>query len=221
MSHILEVDSVIIEFGSKRVLQDVYLKSETGKVSGLLGRNGAGKTCLLKIIFGELSSSFKSVRLNGDPISITYGSPKNIRYLPQCRFIPGFLTIKKIFNDHELDFSDFTNEFPEFEKFYSEKFKYLSGGERRIVEIYSILASEAKFCLLDEPFTLLMPIHVEKIKNLIVREKENKGILITDHMYLHIIDICDNLYVLTDGKTYLTQNTKDIEALGYAKLNIQ
>lgn len=52
MNHILEVDSVILEFGNKRVLQDVYLKCETNHITGLLGRNGSGKSCLMNIMDG-------------------------------------------------------------------------------------------------------------------------------------------------------------------------
>ena len=219
MTNILEVDSVILEFDSKRILQDVYMKSETGKVTGLLGRNGTGKSCLMKIIYGEISPNDKSIRLNGNAIYNKYRDTKDIRYLPQGRFIPKFLTIKRIFEDFELDFLDFTNEFPEFEKFHKTKFNNLSGGQQRIVEIYSILASKTKFCMLDEPFSQVMPLHIETIKNLILREKLNKGIIVTDHLYRYIIDICDNLYVINDGKTYLTKSIQDIEALGYTKIN--
>lgn len=219
MKNILEIDSVILEFDSKRVLQDVYMKSETGKVTGLLGRNGTGKSCLMKIIYGELVPNDKSIRINGNSIYNKYRNPNDIRYLPQGRFIPKSLTIKRIFDDFELDFLDFTNEFPEFEKFYKAKFKNLSGGEQRIIEIYSILASKTKFCMLDEPFSQVMPVHVETIKGLILREKKNKGIIITDHLYKYIIDICDNLYVINGGKTYLTKSLQDIEILGYAKIN--
>jgi ABC-type lipopolysaccharide export system ATPase subunit len=219
MKNIIEIDSVILEFDSKRVLQDVYMKSETGKVTGLLGRNGTGKSCLMKIIYGELVPNDKSIRINGNSIYNKYRNPNDIRYLPQGRFIPKSLTIKRIFDDFELDFLDFTNEFPEFEKFYKAKFKNLSGGEQRIIEIYSILASKTKFCMLDEPFSQVMPVHVETIKGLILREKKNKGIIITDHLYKYIIDICDNLYVINGGKTYLTKSLQDIEILGYAKIN--
>jgi len=215
MTQILEVDSVILEFDSKRVLQDVYLKSETGKVTGLLGRNGTGKSCLMKIIFGELVSNDQSIRLNGNAIINKYRSPVDMRYLPQGRFIPNFLTIKRIFENFKLDFSDFTNEFPEFEKFYKTKFRNLSGGEQRIVEIYSILDCKTKFCMLDEPFSQVMPLHVDSIKKLILREKKDKGIIITDHLYKHIVDISDNLYVINNGKTYLTKSIQDLETLGY------
>lgn len=219
MIDILEIDSVLLEFGSKRILKDVYLKSETGKVTGVLGRNGTGKSCLMKILFGELIPSDKSIRINGKALITSNRSPKDLRYLPQKRFVPNSLTIERIFNDFKLDFADLIYNFPELEKFYKSKLINLSGGERRIIEIYTILVSQTKFSMLDEPFSLVMPIHIDSIKKLILREKENKGIIITDHMYQHIIDICDDLYVINNEKTYLTRSIEDLETLGYARLN--
>lgn len=219
MIDILEIDSVLLEFGSKRILKDVYLKSETGKVTGVLGRNGTGKSCLMKILFGELIPSDKSIRINGKALITSNRSPKDLRYLPQKRFIPNSLTIERVFNDFKLDFADLIYNFPELEKFYKSKLINLSGGERRIIEIYTILVSQTKFSMLDEPFSQVMPIHIDSIKKLILREKENKGIIITDHMYQHIIDICDDLYVINNEKTYLTRSIEDLETLGYARLN--
>lgn len=221
MINILEVDSVILEFDAKRVLQNVYLKSETGKVTGLLGRNGTGKSCLMKILFGELVPNDKSVRINGNSLVSTYRSPQDLRYLPQTRFTPNHLTVKSIFSDFKLSFADLIRNFPEFEKLYKSKLRSLSGGERRIIEIFSILVSKTKFCMLDEPFSQVMPIHIDTIKKLILREKENKGIIVTDHMYEHIVEICDNLYVINNGKTYLTNSIQDLETLGYARINRQ
>lgn len=219
MIDILEIDSVLLEFGSKRILKDVYLKSETGKVTGVLGRNGTGKSCLMKILFGELIPSDKSIRINGKALITSNRSPKDLRYLPQKRFIPNSLTVERVFNDFKLDFADLIYNFPELEKFYKSKLINLSGGERRIIEIYTILVSQTKFSMLDEPFSQVMPIHIDSIKKLILREKENKGIIITDHMYQHIIDICDDLYVINNEKTYLTRSIEDLETLGYARLN--
>jgi len=218
MKHILEVDSVILEFDSIRVLQNIYMKSETGKVTGLLGRNGTGKSCLMNIIYGELMPNDKSIRLNGNSFRDESRKPEDIRYLPQFGFIPTSLTIQRIFKDFRLDFADFKTLFPDLTQFYLSKFKHLSGGEQRIVEIYAILCSKTKFCMLDEPFSQVMPIYIKTIKNLILREKLNKGIIITDHLYKHITDICDDLYVITDGKSYLTKSMQDIETLGYAKI---
>lgn len=215
MKHYLEVDSIILEFNTKRVLQDVYLKNETGKTTGILGRNGTGKTCLMKIIYGGLKINNKSIRFDGKPVINSYRNPKFLKYLPQNNFIPQNLKIKRIFRDFNLNFSGFTKYFPEFSKYFDFKLKNLSGGEKRIIEIYIILASETKFCMLDEPFSHIMPLHVSTIKNIINDEKKNKGIIITDQLYEHIIDICDEIYLLSFGKTYLIKDKNDLIKLGY------
>jgi len=219
MKHILEVDSVILEYGNKRVLQDIYLKIETGKVSGLLGRNGSGKTCLMNIIYGEIKTNDKSIRINGESVITDSRCPDIMRYLPQFEFMPRYVTVKRIFKEFKLDFGDFVNEFPGLNRYYKTNLGKLSSGAKRIVEIYSILASETKFCMLDEPFSQVMPVHVETIKKLIAKEKKNKGIIITDHLYKHIIDIFDDLYVLNNGKTYLAKSLQEIEELGYARMD--
>lgn len=138
-------------------------------------------------------------------------------YLPQFGFIPKSLTLKRIFRDFNLDFSTFTLQFTEFKKYFSSKIGNLSGGERRLVEIYLIIASDNKFCLLDEPFSHIMPLHIDRTKELIKVASVQKGILITDHLYKHIVDICDEIYLIKDGKTHRIGKLDDIEALGYAK----
>jgi len=219
MKNILEIDSIILEYGLKRILQNVYLRSETGKVTGLLGRNGTGKSSLMKIIFGELNPISRSVRLNNKALLGTNRNPNEIRYVPQYNFIPDAFTVDRVFQDLEIDFRKLVIDFPSFKKYQKTKMNNLSGGERRVIEIYSILVSKTMFCMLDEPFSHIMPIHVETIKKIIVREKESKGIILTDHMYSHIVDIYDDLYVISNGKTHLTDNINDLETLGYARIN--
>lgn len=63
MTHALEADSVKLHFGDRAILTNVYLKCETGTIMGLLGRNGQGKSCLMKIIYGTLNCE-KSVRID-------------------------------------------------------------------------------------------------------------------------------------------------------------
>jgi len=215
MVHKLEVDSVILEFGSHRVLQDVYFTNETGKITGILGRNGCGKSCLMNIIYGVLPTNDKSIRIDGQAIFAGFRNPEIFRYLPQFNYIPKDFRIRRIFGDFRLDFAKFATYFPGFEKYYTMKLGKLSGGERRIVEVYAILASKTKFCMLDEPFSHIMPLHAETLKSILTHEKKNKGIIITDHMHRYITDISDHLYVITNGKTYLTKGIEDLKTLGY------
>lgn len=216
--HKLEIDSVLLEFDLRKVLSDVYLKCETGKITGLLGRNGNGKTCLMNIICGSLEPQSKSIRFDNVNTLIPFKKPELLLYLPQFNFIPEHLTLKRIFNDFEIEFTSFEKLFPDISVNYKSPIKHLSGGHRRIVEVFVIAKSKTQFILLDEPFSHIMPLHIEKMKELLVEEKQNKGILMTDHLYQHITSISDNLYVLANGKTHLTKHVSDIETLGYAKI---
>ena len=215
MIHTLEIDSVMLEFNARRILQDIYIKSEAKQITGLLGRNGTGKTCLMNIIYGQLIPNEYSVRIDKEVLLKSFRPPETMRYLPQFSFIPKSLKIKRIFKDFNIDFLEFTISFPEFEKYYESKISKLSSGEQRIIEIYIILVSETRFVMLDEPFSQVMPLHIDAIKNIILREKKNKGIIITDHLYEHIIDICDNLYVINNGKTILINDIDELAELGY------
>jgi ABC-type multidrug transport system ATPase subunit len=217
MNHILEVDSVILNFGDKRVLTNVYLKCSTGEVVGILGRNGSGKTTLLRIIFGELDSINKSVRVNGQVIREPYRYEGLIKFLPQFNFLLPTIFVKQLFKSFKIDFNDFVTLFPGFEKYYKGRVTEMSGGERRIVEIYSILAGKSLFCLLDEPFTHIMPIHIETVKQLIEREKPKKGILVIDHQYENVIEICNRIYIIENGKTNQVLKDTDFQRFGYLR----
>jgi ABC-type lipopolysaccharide export system ATPase subunit len=139
-------------------------------------------------------------------------------YLPQFNFIPKICSLHKVFKHFSIDYHEFQVSFPEFISRGKFTIGSLSGGERRLVELYVILKSPTQFVMLDEPFTHLNPIQIDKVKALIVTEKKNKGLLITDHMFQHVVDLSDRLYVLTNGQTYLTKNVQDIEMMGYARL---
>ncbi len=216
MNHILEVDSIQLNFRERTVLSNIYLKCETGKITGVLGRNGEGKSCLMKIIYGTLKCE-KSVRIDNQSYDDVFKQFHLIHYLPQFNFIPANLSLNRIFKDYGLDFAPFQKRFPEFIQKSKSCIKSLSGGERRLIELYIIVKPDSCFAMLDEPFTHLNPIQIEKVKDLLIEEKKSKGLLITDHMFQHVTSISDNLYVLAGGKMNLTKNIKDLERLGYAR----
>lgn len=217
MTHKLEADGIQLEFGERRILSNIYLKCETGKISGLLGKNGLGKSCLMKIIYGSLECE-KSVRIDSVPQTEAYKRPELLLYLPQFNFVPRSLSLKRVFQDFALDYSSFAKKFPEFQSRHTSSIGSLSGGGHRLIEIYIIVKSKSYFAMLDEPFSHLSPLQIEKVKELLLEEKMNKGLIITDQMYKHIVDICDSLYVLANGKTHVVKSLEDIETFGYAKL---
>jgi ABC-type multidrug transport system ATPase subunit len=218
MNHILEADGVQLNYGLRPILTDVYVRCETGKVTGLLGRNGSGKSSLMRIIYGILPAYARSVRINGKSTPQAFLSPDQVMYLPQHPLIPKNLTLSEVFRDHGLDAGVFSREFPEYEKHLHGRLSGLSGGETRMLELYLMLKSRARFILLDEPFTHISPLQVEKLREMIDEEKKNKGILITDHIYRQVVEISDVLYLLAEGKTHLIRRESDLGDLGYIRI---
>ncbi|GGK46645.1 MULTISPECIES: ATP-binding cassette domain-containing protein [Flavobacteriaceae] len=215
---ILEIDSIEMSFNNKSILNGIYLKAETGNITGILGSNGCGKSTLLRIIFGELQPSIKSLRINNKRFSKPFLKSNDIKYLPQFHFMPKSMTVQKAFQYFKVAIDSFNIIFPELSILKDQKFKTLSGGEKRIIETYLILKSPSKFVLLDEPFSHIAPIYIKRIKDLIYEEKQWKAIVLTDHLYKHIVGISDNLYILKDGWSKEIKSLNQLEFYKYANI---
>ncbi len=172
MKNLLEIDSVQLSFGERIILNNIYIKSETGKITGILGRNGCGKSCLLKLIFGEIPTKEKSVRINGKILFENYRNPEDIRMLPQFNFLPKYMKINQAFKHFNLDYSEFCSLFTEFNECSNVKIKELPGGDIRIIETFLILKSNSRFCILDEPFSHLSPKNISIFIQIIKKEKK-------------------------------------------------
>lgn len=210
----LECDGIILEFGLRKILSGIYLKCKTGQIVGLLGRNGSGKSCLMKVITGSLKAESKSIRINEAPILSDF-SKSDIAYLPQHHFIPSFLKIREAFKIYGVSLDAMTKYFPELEKHLDLKPSQVSGGVLRIFEVMLVSGLPVKFVLMDEPFSGIMPIHIFQMQEYLTEMKRKKGILITDHLYRHIITIADTLYVLVNGQNYQVQNDEQLIQYGY------
>lgn len=211
----LEVDNVELYFKDKCILNGIYLKAETGKITGILGSNGSGKSCLLNIIFGSLQSKYKLIRIDGKPITSALYKTKLASFLPQFNFTPDRAKLKTVFKLLKIDWNDFVAEFESFSSYKNKRFNRLSGGERRVIETYLVLKGKNKIALLDEPFSHLSPLHVQKIIGLISEEKHEKIIIITDHMYKNVINTSDNLYLIKNRCSKPINDLKELETYNY------
>jgi len=216
---IFELDNVELYFKNKRILNGIYLKAETGKVTAILGRNGCGKSSLLDIAFGTLKSKYKLIRLDNQLLLKPLYKTGLAKYLPQYNFIPSGMKLKQAFKFFNLEWSLFIENIESFSIYENSKFKALSGGERRLVETYIILKTKSQIVFLDEPFSHLAPLHIETVKQLIKEEKETKAIIISDHLYQHIIDASDTIYLLKNGSTKKIKNLKELEDYNYLNAN--
>ena len=214
--YILEIDSIIKNFNSRNLLSDIYLKCETGEIIGILGRNGSGKTTLMKIIYGIESCENKFIKINSDVLNTNKKTFKNLSYLSQEHFIPRNFYVSKAI---QLSIDDsLIQEFYEDESvlsFKNKKIHELSTGELRYLEVKILLYNNSRFCLLDEPFSALSPIMIDKISKMIRYHSKKKGILITDHNYKEIIKISSKIILLKNGKSIPIRDLNDLVTYNY------
>jgi lipopolysaccharide export system ATP-binding protein len=220
MSSILEVDSIRKSFGDKQVLTDIALKCQPGDIIGLLGRNGSGKSTLLKIIFGTLFTDNKFIRINNEILKHPFKTKNVISYLNQDNFLPKNITVKQvveIYSD-DLDKKKFLDD-EVLSKVSDTKIRNLSGGESRYLEVKLLLNIDSLFVLLDEPFNGISPLHIEKVKSMILDKSKEKGIILTDHHYRNVLEVATRFYLLFDGGLKPIKTKEDLIDWGYVPDN--
>jgi lipopolysaccharide export system ATP-binding protein len=201
--------------GGKRVVDGVSIEVAEGEVVGLLGPNGAGKTTTFYMIVGLQRPNSGTVML--DNMDIT-GFPMykraraGISYLPQEASVFRNLTVEEnlmlVLEMRKMDNAARKQRVEQLMESLHISHKrdtlggLLSGGERRRVEIARSLASEPRFILLDEPFTGVDPKAIEDIEIIIqdLCQKQNIGILITDHNVEAMLRITERAYIMADAK---------------------
>ncbi len=198
-----------------RVVEDVSLKVSSGEIVGLLGPNGAGKTTTFYMVVGIISNDTGRIYIDNDDITflpLHARARRGIGYLPQEASIFRRLSVFDNLISVLQIRKDLTNKQRKdrakelMEEFYISHLRNnlgqsLSGGERRRVEIARALAANPKFILLDEPFANVDPISVVDIKKIIKHLRKNGlGILITDHNVREILDVCERVYIVNQGK---------------------
>ncbi len=211
----LEIDNIELNFGATKILKAIYFKAEKGKITGILGSNGSGKTSLLRIIFGELQPKSKLLRIDSKPILTPLYKKGIVKYLPQFHIIPDTISLQEGFKFFNASLVDFLTDFPHFKSQKQHRFSEFSGGEKRLIETYIILKSDAKIVLFDEPFSHLAPLYIKKLKEVLEIEKQHKIIIITDHLYKDILDISNTLYLLKDGWSRLLKSPEELIQYNY------
>lgn len=215
MKDVLEFDSLDLSFNGRKILSSIYMRCQQGEVVGLLGRNGSGKSSLMKVVFGILDAEHKFIRVNDIPMLGDFNRKRIIAYLPQEGLVPAYVSLRSAFNLFKVDIEEVIFDFPQAKEYINFRTSELSGGWLRLIEAFLILYSPSPFCILDEPFTGLMPVHIEELKNIIEKRKTKKGIIISDHMHRHVTDLSDRLYLLSNGKTYEVKAKEQLVDLGY------
>lgn len=212
------VDSVQHSYGGRPILNNVYLKCRLGEVVGVLGRNGCGKSTLLKIIFGTVNPNYKHLRVDNQIVKKGFLTG-DIAYLSQSFFIPHYLKLSVAVKLYANKYQQHLLELEVVKGNLNEKIGSLSGGNRRLIEALLLIYSDAKYVLLDEPFSQLSPKLIDEIKRNITVMLPKKGFVITDHYYQHVLSYAHQTILLHNGCNYEIKHADDLMLHGYLPSN--
>jgi lipopolysaccharide export system ATP-binding protein len=210
----LSLKDLVKVYNGRQVVNSVSMKIKSSCVVGLLGPNGAGKTTTFYMTVGMIRPDSGQVFFDDEDITnfpMYLRARKGVGYLPQETSIFRKLTVKQnimailetlsISKSDQEDRANLLLGELGITHLENQKANLLSGGERRRLEITRALATNPSFILLDEPFAGIDPLAVIDIKKIIRHLKDRGiGILISDHNVRETLEVCDEAYILNDGK---------------------
>ncbi|WP_419544350.1 ABC transporter ATP-binding protein [Negativibacillus massiliensis] len=211
---VLEIKNVHKKYLSHSVLEGVGFSIPRGKIVGLLGPNGCGKTTILKLISGLLQLDEGEIRING--ICPGQQTKSMISYLPERSYLNDWMKISDILNLFSDFYTDFDRERAEqmltdLKISKEEKLKTMSKGTKEKVQLILVMSRRASLYLLDEPIGGVDPATREYILHTILKNfDENSSILITTHLIQDVETIFDQVLFLNQGKIVIDGEVDEI-----------
>lgn len=211
VKRLLQVNNIHTYYGESHVLHGVSLDVEEGKVSVLLGRNGMGKTTIIRSIIGFTPPSQGKIIYKGEEIQRLPSyeiAKRGIGLVPQGRRIFPNLTVQENLTvsarpglTKSWSLKDIFNLFPRLKERSKIMGRNLSGGEQQMLSIGRALMTNPDLLLLDEPSEGLSPLMVQEIKKIILDLKA-KGLpmLMVEQNIAMALDVADKVYIISKGR---------------------
>ena len=224
MDYLLEVKNINKKFGDHTVLKDVSFQIRSGEIVGLVGRNGMGKTTLMKCILGLIKIDSGEISFKGETGYYTDKAMMDeIGYLLDCKLFENLNAYENIkiqewykgehhgkeekkIIENILNLVDLENN--------KKKVKQYSFGMKQRLGLALALLGDTKLLILDEPFVGLDPVGIQTIRKFILKVSREQGmaVLISSHQLSEIEDICERYLFLSDRQltSYINDNRKKV-----------
>ena len=212
----LEIKNLTKQFEKVLAVNDISFNVEQGKIFGIVGRNGAGKSTTFRMILNLIEPTKGSIKYNGKKINLD-----KVGYLPEeGSLIPTFtvlelceyygslklMTPEKI-RERLIEWLEIFN----ITEYLNKKIKDLSKGNKQKIQFIVSILHDPEILILDEPFSGLDPISVQELKNAILKlREENKIIIFSSHIMQNVEDLCESIMIINKGDALLQGNLKEI-----------
>lgn len=224
--YVLKMEGINKSFSGVHVLKDVNLYVEKGHVHALAGCNGAGKSCMMKIMTGVYTKDSGTIEFEGKERSFAnYSDASNVgirMIFQELSVVPTLTVAENIYLNHEYKKNGFIDK----KRMEQEASALLNDfglsipsnvvvedlpvGQQQLVEVVKAISMNAKLLIMDEPTSSLSTTEVEHLFGLIRKLKEQGvSIIYISHRMSEVLEICDDITVMRNGEAVITKQIKD------------
>lgn len=211
---LVECNKLCKEFDNKQILKDVNLTIPKGRIIGLLGKNGMGKTTLLKLINDLLTPTSGEVLIGGKKPNID--SKKAISYLPERTYLDKSMKVSQIITFFDEFYDNFNKEkaiklLKDLDLDINSKVSKMSKGMQEKLQLILVMSRDAKLYILDEPLGGVDPATRDYILDTILSNfSEGASVLISTHIISDIERILDDVIFIHKGEIVLTSSADEL-----------
>ena len=204
---LLEVKNLNKKFDNKKILKDINFSIDKGKIVGLLGKNGVGKSTLIKLINDLLTPTSGEILVNGNKVGVE--TKKVISYLPERTYLNKQMKVSEVINFFEDFYDDFDSKkakklLKELDLDINQKLTKMSKGMQEKVQLVLVMSRKADLYVLDEPLGGVDPATRDYILDTILSNfDEDSSVIISTHLIADIEKILDEVIFIDKGEIVL------------------
>ena len=213
---LVKCNNLCKEFDNKQVLNNINLSLPRGKIIGLLGKNGMGKTTLIKLMNDLLTPTSGEVLINGEKPSVN--SKKIISYLPERTYLDKGMKVSQILTLFEDFYENFNKEkaiklLKDLDLDINSRVNKMSKGMQEKLQLILVMSRDAELYILDEPLGGVDPATRDYILDTILSNfSEGASVIISTHLISDIERILDEVIFIDKGNIILTSSADELRA---------